>query len=102
MELITDPLLILLDEPTSGLDSFSATKIVRLLRRLARREGMTVISTIHQPSSDAFQLFDKLILMMEGHIVYHGPAKEATAYFSEIGYPCPKYANPADFALKVL
>ena len=47
VELITDPLLILLDEPTSGLDSFSATKIVKMLSRLAKHENKTVISTIH-------------------------------------------------------
>jgi ABC-type multidrug transport system ATPase subunit len=45
--LITDPLLILCDEPTSGLDSFSATKIVKLLHKLAREQNKTVISTIH-------------------------------------------------------
>jgi ABC-type multidrug transport system ATPase subunit len=47
VELITDPSVILLDEPTSGLDSFKATRIVKLLNRLARNEGKTVIATIH-------------------------------------------------------
>ena len=69
VELVTDPSIILLDEPTSGLDSFKALEIVRLLRRLSR-EGKTVISTIHQPSSNAFMLFDRLMLMCDGHIVY--------------------------------
>ncbi len=53
VELITDPSLILLDEPTSGLDSFKALQIVRLLDRQAKK-GKTVITTIHQPSSEAF------------------------------------------------
>ena len=47
VELITDPGVILLDEPTSGLDSFRATSIVLLLKRLARNQGKTIISTIH-------------------------------------------------------
>jgi ABC-type multidrug transport system ATPase subunit len=47
VELITDPSVILLDEPTSGLDSFKATRIVKLLNKLARVEGKTVIATIH-------------------------------------------------------
>ena len=47
VELITDPQVILLDEPTSGLDSFKATSIVLLLKRLAREQGKTIISTIH-------------------------------------------------------
>lgn len=71
--MITNPSLILLDEPTSGLDSFKAIQIVRLLKKLAR-SGKTVISTIHQPSSEAFSLFDRLILMCDGHCVYQNQA----------------------------
>lgn len=47
VELISDPPLLLLDEPTSGLDSFKATAIVKLLDRLAKQEGKTIIATIH-------------------------------------------------------
>lgn len=67
--MITDPNLILFDEPTSGLDSFRALEIVKILRRLARK-GKTIIATIHQPSSEAYSLFDRLILMSDGYIVY--------------------------------
>ena len=63
VELITDPSLILLDEPTSGLDSFRASSIVLLLKRLAREKGKTIISTIHQPNSDAYQNFDRVIFL---------------------------------------
>ncbi len=69
VELITNPSMIFLDEPTSGLDSFKALQIVTLLRKLAR-QGKTIVSTIHQPSSEAFSKFDRLILMSDGHIVY--------------------------------
>ena len=66
VEMITDPKILFLDEPTSGLDSFNAHKIVKLLISQARR-GKNIIATIHQPSSNTFALFDKLILLMEGH-----------------------------------
>ena len=69
VEMITDPQLLLLDEPTSGLDSFRATSLVQFLQKLARR-GKTVVATIHQPSSEAYLNFDKLILMCDGFIVY--------------------------------
>ena len=69
-ELITDPSLVLLDEPTSGLDSFTAKKLCRTLQRLAHNQGKTMIATIHQPSSEAFFYFDRLILMADGYIVY--------------------------------
>ncbi len=70
VELITDPMLVLLDEPTSGLDSHKALSIVKLLKNLARKRGKTVVSTIHQPSSEAYACFDRLILMCDGYIVY--------------------------------
>lgn len=76
VELISDPSLILLDEPTSGLDSHRATSIVRLLKKLAREKGKTIISTIHQPSSEAYHLMDRVIFMQDGHIVYQGIPSE--------------------------
>ena len=100
--MITDPLVLLLDEPTSGLDSFNAYKIVRLLHRFAKEKGKIIISTIHQPSSKAFALFDKLILMIDGYTIYHGQAKDAIVYFNKLGFPSPKFANPGDFMIKVL
>ena len=99
VELITNPSIIFLDEPTSGLDSFTANKIVKLLVEQSRL-GKTVIATIHQPSSSTFQLFDRLLLLMDGHTIYQGPAKTSTDYFRGIGFDCPKYANPADYYLK--
>jgi ABC-type multidrug transport system ATPase subunit len=51
VELITDPRVVLLDEPTSGLDSFTAVKICRILKEIARKHGKTICATIHQPSS---------------------------------------------------
>ncbi|CDW76556.1 abc transporter family protein [Stylonychia lemnae] len=101
VELITDPSLILLDEPTSGLDSFKALQIIKLLQAQANK-GKTVISTIHQPSSEAFNLFDRLILMCDGFIVFQGEAIKCERYFNKIGIPCPKYANPADYYMRVL
>ena len=71
VEMITDPQLLLLDEPTSGLDSFRAFSIVKFLK-LQAEKGKTVLATIHQPSSEAYASFDKVILMCDGHIVYQG------------------------------
>ena len=76
--------MILLDEPTSGLDSFRAFSIVKMLRKLARDEGKTVISTIHQPSSASYRLFDKVILMCDGHIVYQGAPLDVPGHFEQV------------------
>jgi len=68
-ELITDPKLLLLDEPTSGLDSFTSFNLLKMLKNEAER-GMTIMCTIHSPSSAIFQLFDKFILMHDGHQIF--------------------------------
>ena len=59
-----------------------------------------VISTIHQPGSSTFALFDKLILMADGRIIYQGPASEAVPYFKTIDLVCPSNNNPADYFMK--
>ena len=79
-ELITEPSLLLLDEPTSGLDSSTSKRIVQLLRKEAER-GMAVLATIHQPSSDLFMMFDKIILLSEGYTIYTGPPTTVKPYF---------------------
>jgi ABC-type multidrug transport system ATPase subunit len=58
VELITDPRVLFLDEPTTGLDSSTALEVMMVMRELTNR-GRTTIATIHQPSTDTFNLFDK-------------------------------------------
>ena len=86
MELITDPSLIFLDEPTTGLDSFTATSVMETLGDLARKDNRTVISTIHQPNSDIFDMFDRLVLLAKGKIIYFNQASLSVEYFGSIGY----------------
>ena len=101
MELITNPSILFLDEPTSGLDSYTAFLVCKLLLQKAS-EGKTVISTIHQPSSDIFYLFDKLMLMSDGRVVYSGPARESVKFIAKAGFVCPALSNPADYFMEIL
>ncbi|CAN0891850.1 ABC transporter G family member 15 [Linum grandiflorum] len=77
LQILTKPELLFLDEPTTGLDSASAFFVVRILRNIAE-DGRTVVSSIHQPSSEVFALFDELCLLSGGETVYSGEAKMAT------------------------
>ena len=79
-ELITEPSLLLLDEPTSGLDSSTAFRIMNVLKKEARR-GMTILTTIHQPSAELFMIFDRCVSLSEGYTIYNGPPKEVIPYF---------------------
>ncbi|OLY82421.1 ATP-binding cassette sub-family G member 2 [Smittium mucronatum] len=96
MEMATDSSILFLDEPTSGLDMYTSILVVKLLRFISR-SGQTVVSVIHQPSSDIFNLFDDIVLISEGKIVYFGAQKKLVDYFSSLGFQCPNYTNPADF-----
>ncbi|XP_016484357.1 ABC transporter G family member 14-like [Nicotiana tabacum] len=97
-EMLINPSLLLLDEPTSGLDSTTALRILTTVKRLASG-GRTVITTIHQPSSRLYHMFDKVVLLSEGCPIYYGPASSALDYFSSIGFSISITVNPADLLL---
>ena len=100
-ELLVNPSVIMLDEPTSGLDSRTAYELIVTLQALAQ-SGRTVISSIHQPSSEVMHLFQSLMLMADGKVVYMGENTAAVNYFEKAGFPCPAWTNPADFYLTLL
>nr|QVT92333.1 ABC transporter [Salvia miltiorrhiza] len=97
-EMVVEPSLLILDEPTSGLDATAAYGVAETLGGLAAR-GKTVVASVHQPSSRAYQVFDELLVMAEGRCIYFGGRCEAMSYFESVGF-APSFAmNPADFLL---
>ncbi len=76
--------------------------VCKILKDLANRGECTVVTTIHQPQTKIFNLFDNLILMRKGDIVYQGAANKAIDYFEKLGYPLPEHTNPADHLIDVL
>jgi ABC-type multidrug transport system ATPase subunit len=101
-ELLTDPVLVLLDEPTSGLDSTNAKALINILNDLAIKEGKTVITSIHQPSSGAFFGFNKLMLLANGNLIYFGGPQESLSYLKNLNYECPNQYNAADHWMDLL
>lgn len=97
-EMLINPSLLLLDEPTSGLDSTTAQRILNTVKKLASG-GRTVVTTIHQPSSRLYHMFDKVVLLSEGSPIYYGPASTALEYFSSINFSTSMTVNPADLLL---
>jgi ABC-type multidrug transport system ATPase subunit len=79
VELITRPSVIYLDEPTSGLDPATEAKVMKLFRQIAE-SGRTVIMTTH--AMENVRLFDKIVLMMRGRLVFYGPPDEALKQFN--------------------
>ncbi|TFH33303.1 MAG: ATP-binding cassette domain-containing protein, partial [Bacteroidia bacterium] len=81
LELIREPSIMFLDEPTSGLSSRDSENILDLLKELALR-GKLLFVVIHQPSSDIFKMFDRLIILdTGGYLIYNGDPIESIIYF---------------------
>ncbi|KAG4999513.1 hypothetical protein JHK87_020585 [Glycine soja] len=104
IEILTRPGLLFLDEPTSGLDSAASYYVMKRIATLDKKDDVhrTVIASIHQPSSEVFQLFDNLCLLSSGRTVYFGPASAAKEFFASNDFPCPPLMNPSDHLLKTI
>lgn len=100
VQLLSNPSVLFLDEPTTGLDATSAFQLVRTLKTLAKK-GRTIVTTIHQPRSEIYGIFDNLVILTKGAPVYSGTAERCLPYFEEIGFPLPPFTNPAEHLIDV-
>ncbi|HBH07538.1 MAG TPA: ABC transporter [Flavobacteriales bacterium] len=83
LELIREPAVLFLDEPTSGLSSRDSENIMDMLKELTHRNKL-VFTVIHQPSSEIFKLFDRLMILDQGgYSIYYGEPLESIVYFKE-------------------
>jgi ABC-type multidrug transport system ATPase subunit len=87
----------LMDEITTGLDSAAAFDVIAAQRDLARRQNKTVVISLLQPSPEIFSLFDDVLLLSEGRVLYFGPTSEVQGYFETLGLVCPPQRDVADF-----
>ncbi|RHZ83218.1 hypothetical protein Glove_99g58 [Diversispora epigaea] len=102
MELVAEPSILFLDEPTSGLDSTTALEVCKLLKKIAKHQGITVAAVIHSPSEKSFKMFDDLMLLGKGgRVVYFGPRNEAMKYFNELGFVLPEDESEPDFMMEI-
>ena len=100
-EMVTSPSILFLDEPTSGLDAYNARNVVDCLVKLSRDFERTIVFTIHQPRSNIVSLFDKLLLLSEGDLVYSGEMIKCNDFFSKNGYQIPLGYNIADYLIDI-
>ncbi len=98
-ELVTSPSILFLDEPTSGLDSYNAFNVIESLCHLSKNFNRTIVFTIHQPRSNIVSLFDKLLLLADGKLIFSGKNDEMLDYLNGIGYKCPDGYNIADYII---
>ncbi|CAI7780097.1 unnamed protein product [Closterium sp. NIES-54] len=93
--------VLLLDEISTGLDSATTYQITRCLRNLTHFTNTTTLISLLQPTPETFELFDDVMLMSEGRIVYHGPREEVLGFFREMGFAPPARKGVADFMQEV-
>ena len=101
IELISNPNLLFLDEPTTGLDSSTAFEIMNHLFKLKQR-GITIISTIHSPSNEILSLFDQVLVLADGMLIYDGPPGGIEERLSNLNYELPPKTAPIDYFMQVI
>ncbi|CAI0422208.1 unnamed protein product [Linum tenue] len=102
IEMLRRPKLLFLDEPTSGLDSAASYHVMSRILKLAQNDRITVVASVHQPSSEVFQLFRNLCLLSSGRTVYFGRVASTEQFFTSNGFPCPTLRNPSDHYLQTI
>lgn len=101
-EMIIGPTRALfMDEISTGLDSSTTFQIVNFLQQLTHITESTILVSLLQPAPETFDLFDDIILMAEGKIVYHGPRNDILDFFEHCGFRCPPRKGIADFLQEV-
>ena len=102
-EMIVGPSKALfMDEISTGLDSSTTFQIVSCLQQLAHISESTILVSLLQPAPETYELFDEIILMAEGRIVYHGSKSCIMSFFESCGFKCPERKGAADFLQEVL
>ncbi|GLT66273.1 hypothetical protein SLA2020_386450 [Shorea laevis] len=101
-EMIVGPTKTLfMDEISTGLDSSTTYQIVKCLQQIVHLTEATILMSLLQPAPETFDLFDDIILLSEGQIVYQGPRVHILEFFERCGFKCPERKGTADFLQEV-
>lgn len=90
-----------MDEISTGLDSSTTFQIVKYMRQMVHIMDTTMIIALLQPAPETYDLFDDIILLSDGQIVYQGPRENVLEFFEHMGFKCPERKGVADFLQEV-
>mmetsp|Transcript_7924 Transcript_7924/g.14521 ORF Transcript_7924/g.14521 Transcript_7924/m.14521 type:complete len:1594 (+) Transcript_7924:169-4950(+) len=99
--LVVGSKVLLLDEISTGLDAAATFDITKTIKNICSVFNVTGIVSLLQPPPETFEIFDNVILLAEGRVVYHGPRAEVLDYFTSLGFRCPASKDTADFLQEV-
>ena len=94
-------LALFMDEISNGLDSSTTFHIVNSLRQNIHILNGTAVISLLQPAPETYDLFDDIILLSDGQIVYQGPCELVLDFFESMGFKCPERKGVADFLQEV-
>ncbi|PNY05570.1 pleiotropic drug resistance protein 1-like [Trifolium pratense] len=101
-EMLVGPIKALfMDEISIGLDDSTTFQIVKSLKQFVHLVKRTAVISLQQPSLETFNLFDDIILLSDGHIVYQGPCEQVLGFFASMGFICPERKTVVDFLQEV-
>jgi ABC-type multidrug transport system ATPase subunit len=99
--LVTPGRALFMDEISTGLDSSTTFQIVNSIRQTIHIVGGTAVIALLQPAPETYELFDDIILLSDGQVVYNGPREYVLEFFESVGFRCPQRKGVADFLQEV-
>jgi ABC-type multidrug transport system ATPase subunit len=100
--MLVGPIKVLfMDEISTGLDSSTTFQIISSIRQSIHILNGTALVSLLQPAPETYELFDDIILLTDGQIVYQGPRENVLEFFESIGFKCPERKGVADFLQEV-
>ncbi|KAB2636440.1 pleiotropic drug resistance protein 1-like [Pyrus ussuriensis x Pyrus communis] len=92
---------LFMDEISTGLDSSTTYQIVNSIKQYVHILNGTAFISLLQPAPETYELFDDIVLLSDGHIVYQGPRENVLEFFESMGFRCPERKGVADFLQEV-
>ncbi|GLJ30773.1 hypothetical protein SUGI_0610320 [Cryptomeria japonica] len=99
--LVGRPKALFMDEISTGLDSATTFQIIKCLRQIVHVLDGTMLISLLQPAPETYELFDDILLLSDGEIVYQGPREYVLDFFESMGFKCPERKGVADFLQEV-
>uniref|UniRef100_A0A6U0YCP6 ABC transporter domain-containing protein n=1 Tax=Polytomella parva TaxID=51329 RepID=A0A6U0YCP6_9CHLO len=93
--------VLFMDEISTGLDSATTFSIMKSFKNFCRYSNLTVLCTLLQPSPQVFELFDDIVLMSQGRIVFQGPREDIVPFFNSLNFFCPPQMSEPDFLQEI-
>lgn len=94
--------VFLMDEISNGLDSSTTFQIANSIKQCIHILQGTAVISLLQPAPETYDLFDDIILLSDGNIVYQGPRENVLEFFEHMGFKCPARKGVADFLQEVI